>query len=180
MKHNWFKANLRKLLAGTLGVFLMFSSNSIVKADTSDQVTLSVLRPGAGYVNTENDALRVREAPSTSAKVLASFPKGTTIMIVERCGDFYKVQYDEYGHYGYAASRYIREYDLDYYCITRTNGSTVNMRSGTGTSYSRIASIPNNTGLPIMIDVPEWPNVLYGTLFGHVSAQYVEKRDYNH
>lgn len=98
------------------GLLLLFSSNNIVKAATSDQVTLSVAKPGAGYVNTQSSPLNVRELPSTSANIICSLPKDSMVMIVERGSDFYKVQYDASGHYGYVASQYIREYDLEYYC----------------------------------------------------------------
>lgn len=178
MKRNCMKTNLKKFLAGTLGVLVLLSSSSIVEAATSDQVPLSEKKPGAGYVNTASSDLRVREAPSTSSKVVASLPKDTIVMIVERCGDFDKVQYDKYGHYGYVASQYIREYDLEYYCVTHTSSGTVNLRSGRGTSYEVLASIPSGIGLPIMTDVPNWPYVLYGIQFGYVSADYVTKWHY--
>lgn len=177
MKYNCIKTNLKKFLAGTLGVLLFVSSNSIVKAETSDQVTLSVAKPGAGYVNTESSSLIVRESPSTTANVIGSLPKDSMIMIVERCSGFYKVQYDASGHYGYVSSRYIREYDLDYYCTANTTG-TLNMRSGTGTSYGIIASIPSQKNFPVLLEIVDWDYALYGNVDGYVSTQYTIKHHY--
>lgn len=168
---------MKKLLAGTLGLFLFLSSNNIVKAGTSDQVTLSVAKPGAGYVNTQSSSLIVRESPSTTANVLGSLPKDSMIMIVERCGDFYKVQYDTSGHYGYVSSKYIWEYDLEYYCTANTT-SSLNMRSGSGTSYGIIAKIPSQKNFPILLEINTWDYALYGNVDGYVSTQYIIKHHY--
>lgn len=161
MKFKWIKANMNKLLAGTLGLLLFVSSSNVVQAATSDQVTLSIAKPGAGYVNTDSSSLNVRESPSTSANIITSLPSGSKIMIVERCSNgFYKVQYDANGHYGYASSQYIREYDLDYYCTANTS-SSLNMRSGMGTSYGIVASIPSQKNFPILLEISTWDYALY-------------------
>ncbi len=178
MKTKWIKTSLNKLMAGILGMVLLISSSCTVQARTSDQVTLSVTKPGAGYVNTQSGSLNVRETASTSAKVIASLPKGSTVMIVERCSSgFYKVQYDTYGHYGYVSDKYIYEYDLDYYCIANTTTS-LNMRSGRGTSYGVVASIPSQKRFPILLEIDDWDYVLYGNKDGYVSTKYIIKHRY--
>lgn len=177
MKSNCFKANCKRFLAGVFGVLLFISSNSIANAATSDEVTLSIAKPGAGYVNTESTSLIIREYPSTSANVLGSLPKDSMVMIVERGSDFYKVQYDAAGHYGYVSRRYIREYDLDYYCTANTTG-TLNLRAGTGTSYAILASIPSQRNFPILLQISDWDYALYGNVDGYVSTQYIVKHHY--
>ena len=178
MKRRLLKESLKKLLAGVLGLFVFISSSCLVEAATSDQVTLSIAKPGAGYVNTESDPLRVRESPSTSATLITSLPRGSKIMIVERCSNgFYKVQYDASGHYGYVLSQYVREYDLDYYCTANTT-TTLNMRSGMGTSYGIVASIPSQTNFPILLEISDWDYALYGNTDGYVSTQYILKHLY--
>lgn len=173
MKCNGIKTSLKKFLAGTLGVLVFLSSNGIAEAATSDEVTLSVARPGAGYVNTESDPLRVRESPS----VLTSLPSGSKIMIVERCNGFYKVQYDTNGNYGYVSSQYVIEYNLDYYCTANTS-STLNMRSGMGTSYEAVAKIPSEKNFPVLLVISDWDYALYGNTDGYVSTQYTIKHHY--
>lgn len=157
---------------------IIFSSTSITEAKTSDQVTLSIKKPGAGYVSTKNDPLSVRKLPSTSATIITTLPRDSKIMIVERCGNgFYKVQYDKNGHYGYVSSKYITEYDLDWYCTAKTTTS-LNMRSGMGTSYGIVASIPSQTNFPVLIDISDWDYTLYGNVDGYVSTKYTEKHHY--
>lgn len=177
MKCNCIKKNFKKILAGALGLWLILSSGNIVEAATSDQVPLSVDIPGAGYVNTESGSLRIRETPSESAKVLGSLPKDSKIMIVERGEKFDKIQYDASGHCGYVANKYIREYDLDYYCTANTTG-TLNLRSGAGTSYDILASIPSQRSFPLLILTWDWDRVLYANVEGYVSSQYTTKHHY--
>lgn len=178
MKSKLIKTSMNKLLAGTLGLLLFVSSSSVAQAATSDQVTLSIAKPGAGYVNTESGSLYVRESPSTSANVITSLPKESKIMIVERCSNgFYKVQYDANGHYGYVSGQYIREYDLDCYCTANTSTS-LNMRSGMGTGYGVVASIPSQKNFPILLEIGNWDYALYGNTDGYVSTQYILKHSY--
>ena len=174
MKCNYIKTNLKKFLVGTLGVLVFLSCNSIAEAATSDEVTLSATVPGAGYVNTEKDPLKVRESPSTSANVITSLPRGSKIMILERCDGFYKVQYDTNGHYGYVSSQYVIEYDLEYYCTANASG-TLNMRSDMGISYEVVASIPSQRNFPVLLVISDWDYALYGNTDGYVSTQYTIK-----
>ncbi len=160
--------------------FCLFLSNAnglVAKAYTSDQVTLSVYKPGAGYVNTESTSLIIREYPSTSANVLGSLPKDSMIMIVERGDDFYKVQYDAAGHYGYVSRSYIREYDLEFYCKAISTTS-LNMRDDASLSGGIIASIPSQSFFPILVEMIGWNYVLYGNLDGYVSTDYVSRIHY--
>ena len=177
MKCKSIKTSIKKFLVGTLGVLIFLSSSNIAKAATADQVTLSVARPGAGYVNTVSDPLRVRESPSTSSNVITSLPRGSKIMIVERCNGFYKVQYDTSGHYGYVSSQYVGEYDLDYYCTANTSG-TLNMRSGVGTSYGIVASIPSQKNFPVLLVLGDWDYALYGNTDGYVCTDYTIRHHY--
>lgn len=157
----YIKNSLKIMLAGILGILVFISSNSGVEAYTSDEVTLSVAKPGAGYVTTQNDPLRVRKSPSTSAEVITTLPKDSMIMIVGRINDFYKIQYDTYGNYGYVSSQYLREYDLDAYGIANTSTS-LNMRAGSGTSYGIVGSIPSKRSFAILTNFLGWDYVLYG------------------
>lgn len=165
------------VVALAIGLFLSSANGLVAKAYTSDQVTLSVYKPGAGYVNTQSTALNVREYPSATARVVASLPKDSMIMIVERGSDFYKVQYDAAGHYGYVASSYIREYDLEFYCKAISTTS-LNMRDDASLSGGIIASIPSQSFFPILVEMIDWDYVLYGNLDGYVSTDYIFRIHY--
>lgn len=172
MKRSYIKRNLKKFLAGTLGLLLFLSSSSVVNAATSDQVPLSVNKPGAGYVNTQSGSLRIRKGPSETAEIIGSLPKDSKIMIVERGDKFDKIQYDTSGNYGYVANKYIREYDLEYYGTVTTTG-TLNIRSGSDTSYDVVAYMPSQAKFPILEFFVGWVYTLYGNVDGYVSSQYI-------
>ena len=165
------------VVALAIGLFLSSANGLVAKAYTSDQVTLSIYKPGAGYVNTQSTALNVREYPSTTARVVASLPKDSMIMIVERGSDFYKVQYDAAGHYGYVASSYIREYDLEYYCQV-TASDALYVRADADESAGILASIPSGDFVPILVEMSEFNYVLYGNVDGYVSRDYVFRIHY--
>lgn len=178
MKISRGKEIIKKFIATVMGAVVLLTSNLAVSALTSDQVELSVTKPGAGYVATTSSSLRVRAEANTSSTVLATLPSGSMIMIVERCGDFYKVQYDIYGHYGYVADQYIREYDLEYYCVVTTSGSTLNVRENASESATRVATIPNGRGVPVLNRGTAWDYILYGNKQGYVKTQYTDRREY--
>ncbi len=48
----------------------------------------------AGIVSTAWGALNVRSAPHTGGAVLAKLPKGTYITLIEKTGDWWKVDYE--------------------------------------------------------------------------------------
>lgn len=179
MKRTYIKRNLKNFLAGTLGLMLFLSSSSVVKAATSDQVPLSVDKPGAGYVNTQSDPLRIRKEPSETAEIIGSLPKDSKIMIVERGDKFDKIQYDTSGNCGYVASRYIREYDLEYYGTVITT-SSLNIRSGSDFSYGVVAYMPSQANFPILEIFVGWDYIVYGNVEGYVysSPKYIERTHY--
>lgn len=169
---------IKEIGAIMLSIAMLTTGSINAFAETSDEVTLSISVPGAGYVTSSN-GLNVRSGASTSSCVLTALPYGTKIMIVERCSNGWDiVQYDTNGNYGYVSASYIREYDLDYYCTVSAGGSLLNLRSGMGTSYSTIVSIPSGRSFPELVDTGTWDYVLYGNRDGYVNAGYITKTHY--
>ena len=110
-------------------------------AQTSDQVTLSYNKTGAGYVNSTT-GLYVRESATTSSRAIASLSNDEKIMIIERLSNgWYKIQYDGNGNMGYVYGSYVRQYDLEYYCQVNTGGLSLNQRSGRGTTATCSVSV---------------------------------------
>lgn len=165
------------VVALAIGLFLSSANGLVAKAYTSDQVTLSIYKPGAGYVNTQSTALNVRAYPSVTAETVSYLPKDSMIMIVERGNDFYKVQYDAAGHYGYVSKDYIREYDLDFYCQVQARDALY-IRAEASESSGIRASIPYLAYAPILIEMGEWDYALYGNVDGCISTEYIRKTHY--
>ena len=81
-------------------------------------------------------ALRVRAATSTEAEVVGKVYEGQTVEVTGRVGDWYVIDYN--GESRYVSAEYI---DLGNLEIQNTMGvineSSVNIRTGPGTDYSR-------------------------------------------
>ena len=65
-----------------------------------------------------------------------------------------------------------RSYDGNYRCIV--DGSTLNIRSGHGTSHSIIGSIPDGAIVYVSKANGEWAHVYYNGINGYASMQYLE------
>ncbi len=60
---------------------------------------------GIRYINTATDPLALRDAPSTSGKLLTRIDRGTAVTLIAEMGDWCKVQHGSLT--GYCASRYL-------------------------------------------------------------------------
>lgn len=65
-----------------------------------------------------------------------------------------------------------RTYEGNYKCVV--DGSTLNIRSGHGTSYAVIGSIPDGAIVYVSKSNGEWAHVYYNGINGYASMQYLE------
>ncbi len=65
-----------------------------------------------------------------------------------------------------------RSYEGNYKCVV--DGSTLNIRSGHGTSHSKIGSIPDGAIVYVSKSNGEWAHVFYNGINGYVSMEYLE------
>ena len=138
-------------------------------------VTASAASVGVGTVNT--DALRLREEADTSATILGTASKGDTVVILEDAGNgWYKVDYKSVE--GYMSSEYLDVATKDDvtigYGLVQSDGSTLNVRSGPGTSYSKVTSLSDGTVVNIVgIDSGWYKITTSGGVTGYVSSDYM-------
>ena len=95
-------------------------------------------------VGTTTGNLRLRESASTASSTLATVPEGTEVSVLEAAQNgWYKVEWN--GKQGYMSADYltVRVTPTNLGTGTlNTNGDSLNMRSGPGTGYSKVGSIP--------------------------------------
>lgn len=130
---------------------------------------------GVGTVNT--DALRLRDEANTTSTILATASKGDTVVILEDAGNgWYKVDYNTVE--GYMSGEYLTvsaKSDVTIgYGLVQSGGSTLNVRSGPGTSYSKVTSLSDNTVVTIVGIDNGWYKIKTsaGTV-GYVSSEYM-------
>ena len=130
---------------------------------------------GVGTVDT--DALRLRNEANPPATLLATAAKGDTVVILEDAGNgWYKVDYNTVE--GYMSSEYLTvstQADVTIgYGLVQADGSTLNVRSGPGTSYDKVATLSDNAVVTIVGINNGWYKIKTssGTV-GYVSSEYM-------
>lgn len=125
----------------------------------------------AGAVTTSSGPLNVRASASSGASVVATLKKGSYVTLIGKTGSWWQVEYGK-GQYGYCHADYITI--VEGTPVTVKVSDSLNVRSGAGTSYSRVASLYNGETVLRLSTSGGWSRVLYhGTKTGYVSAQYL-------
>ena len=128
----------------------------------------------AGAVTTKVGALNVRVAPSTGAAVVSTLRKGSYITLLNKANGWWQVEYAK-GQHGYCHGDYITIV-VGSPVTVATQSSPLNVRSGPGTSYGKIASLAKGETVLLLISGDRWSRVLYhGTQTGYVSSRYLSQ-----
>mgnify|MGYP000418624368 FL=1 len=91
------------------------------------------------------DAVNFRSGPSTSYSSLGSFNKGDKVEYLGTSGSWVKVKYNN--KTGYVYGSYVGNYATITQYVTAT---TLNVRSGAGTSYSVLGSLSKGTKVEVI------------------------------
>lgn len=138
----------------------------------SNRANAATLNSRAGAVTTASGPLNVRSSASASSARVASLPKGSHITLMDRSGDWWKVEYGK-NQFGYCSASYITPIAGTPVTVATTSGS-LNVRSGAGTSHPRIASLSRGEVVIRLSTANGWSRILYhGNRTGYVSAQYL-------
>lgn len=175
-----FKKSIKKFAAITLiGAMTVLTINPI-SAHAQSISDVSVNKPTYGLVSTnDGSGLNVRDAANlTTSNIITTVPSSSRLMIVGSSGNFYKVQYDANGHYGYASMDYLTFVSTGHYLKANTSSNNLNMREKPSTSSSIIASIPKNTGFAYVSTGTNWYRGVYGNQCGYTSKDYTSFMSY--
>lgn len=143
-----FTRKIKKFVTITLTAAMILLNNNSFTVHAQDISQVTAYKPGHGMVSTNSGSgVNVRNAPNlTTSEIIRSLPNETLVMIVGQSGDFYKVQYDTNGHYGYMFKDYVIFYPQDYYLqANTTDKGSLNMYYLDSTSTEVLATIPNMT-----------------------------------
>ncbi len=129
---------------------------------------------GAGTV--EADALRLREEATTEATILATAAKGDVVVVLEEAADgWYKVDYKSVE--GYMSGEFLtvsQQADVAIgYGLVQTDGATLNVRSGAGTDFDKVAVLNNGAVVEIVGIDNGWYKISTGDVAGYVSSDYM-------
>ncbi len=129
----------------------------------------------AGTVRITSGRLNVRSAPNTSSAVIASLYKDETVTLLQKNGDFWKIEYAN-GAYGYASAQYVKEVPGSFAARVKTAGGNLNVRTGAGTNHGIQTVLPNGKNVVVLSQNSGWAKILYnGKSTGYVSTSYLTK-----
>ena len=128
---------------------------------------------GIGFVTATS--LRLRKEPNTTSQILATAPRDECVVIISKVGQWYKVNYnlqEGYMHADYLNVKTARNAELGYGKVT---GSSVNLRSGPGTSYSVVGSVKRGDTSCYIIGLNNgWDKVITGSKICYIRSDYLE------
>lgn len=135
---------------------------------------------------TAQDGLRLRAAASTTSQSITLLPSGSQLDVLEAVGDaWYRVRADE--KTGYVSSKYVsaaatqapvadtapeQPQEQTNACGT-VSAATLNVRSGPGTSYEKVATLSSGAQVEILEMLDGWYHIQADPVTGYVSSQYV-------
>ena len=166
----FFEVNIIRKLTSFILSFILLAAVLITPVRTYAAEIDSYV----GAVTTGGGNLYVRKSPSTGSTILSSLKKGSYVTLLEKSGDWWKVEYAD-KQYGYCYAGYITPVEGTAVQVN-TGGNVLNVRTGPGTSYSRTATLPHGTVVMLRSTANGWSRILYhGTKLGYVSNQYLSK-----
>lgn len=161
------ETNMRKLLISCLfALALVFISPGLIQRAQASQTAK------AGIVTTAQTRLNVRSSPSLSGTILTGLDKGTTVALVSKSGDWWKVEYAS-GRYGYCNDDYIQTLSTKTATVS-ADGYRLNIRTGPSTSYRIASKFSDGASVTVLSSSGGWAKVLYGgTKIGYVSEEFL-------
>lgn len=164
--------NIRKLLTFILSFILVCSLLIFPQKVSAAQMDSYV-----GAVTTGSGNLNVRKSASTNSAVLTSLKKGSYVTLISKSGSWWKVEYAQ-NKYGYCHADFITPVEGKPVQVVTPDRNVLNVRSGPGTSYSRIATVNHGDIVMVRSTANDWSRIIYhGTKLGYVSSHFLPGAD---
>lgn len=142
--------------------------------------------PSTTQIGTTTANLNMRSGYSTAYKILTTIPNGKQVTVLNKeSNGWYKVQYN--GVTGYVSGLYLKvitttpttpptNNTTQSSTMTGTvNTSTLNVRSGAGTSYSKVGSLTMGTKVTVIELLSNgWAKITYNGSIAYVSSTYLD------
>lgn len=115
--------------------------------------------------------INMRNGPGMSYSIVGVIPNDTMLQVLNQVGSWYEVRYNNAS--GYISKNYVRS------AVSQGTASSnvlitamINMRSGPGSSYPKVTTVPKGVIVPLLEQDGAWCKILYNTSEGYVSSVY--------
>lgn len=158
---------MRKVISIFLSIVIITTILMPIRANAA------TLASKAGVVTLTSGRLNVRSSASTGSSVVARLDDGSYVTLISKSGSWWYVEYAK-GKYGYCHANYISSLSSSAAAIVNTQYSNLNIRSGAGTSYSRLGTLQKGETVVVLSASGSWSRILYhGTKTGYVTSKYL-------
>lgn len=131
---------------------------------------LALKSGGTTYYTTGN--LNLRSGPGTGYAILAVMPKGSAVTVLSTSGGWSRLTYS--GKTGYASASYLSTTPPSgTTTVVRYTTAALNLRTGPGTSYAIITTMPKGASVELLDNSTAWPKVKFGSYVGYASPSYL-------
>ena len=121
------------------------------------------------------DRLNVRSGYGTNHFVTGTLTNGAKVEVLESQNGWYKIKYN--GTYGYIYGQFVSKSDNGISSsnkIGTVNATTLNVRSGYGSNYSKIGTLSNGAKIEIVESQNGWHKIKYNGTYGYVSGDFIK------
>ena len=146
---------------------------------TEDPTTVIDARSASVNLKNPLDVLNLRKSASTSASILATIPHGTQVTVLNREGDWSRIQYGTLS--GYVKNTYLKEETENTepvssmrVLVTLSDESQIlNLRASPTTTASVLSYLRSGQELTVIERYSRWTQVQYGSTIGYVMNDYI-------
>ena len=176
-KNGWHKIKFNSGYGYISGDYVSINSSNNDNNTNKPPVTNPIVTK-TGTITASS--LNVRSGYGTSYSKIGSLKKGAKVEIVESKNGWHKIKFNS--GYGYISGDYVSINSSNNNSQTTNPGnvktgtvtaSSLNVRSGYGTNYSKIGSLKKGAKVEIVESKNGWHKIKYGNRFGYVSAEYI-------
>ena len=159
---------MKKRIAAILLLMMLLAA---IIPTTSLAATASTNFSKSTVYRTTASSLNLRSGAGTKYKVLGSLPRGTAFTVSSSKGNWYKIKVLRTGKVGWVSKNYTSK--IAYARVT-TKNQGLNVRTGPGTGYTLINSMPKGAiNVQVKYIHDNWAYVKYNKLEGWASRTYL-------
>lgn len=175
---------LKRLVALVLAVAIFSAMGASAMAYyTAPSTAPSVSKPWYGYCTSSN-GIYVRASVGVDGTAVSSVAKNSYVHIIEKThvennsdDEWFGIYYNFSKSLGYVSAAYINNNNTRSY--VKVSDSSAVMRTGSGTSYSSITTVPKGTSLPctgyvITSSGQNWYSVIFATTQGYMYSNVLD------